>query len=195
MAEAVIAVILAVAAAASLVEWRHLDHGQWVVWSGASVVTGDAGAAHLKLRDRAVGAFLGVPAGITRGFFVPHGPLAYGLAIVVSLLTLVAFRSYLIGFGTRCAAVAAALVIAEQSTVIAAERVINVLLGASWAWRSCSPPTPSRASFDRVEPSCGIPRPQPQSKGIFANFSANVSAWRTDPSVPPRHLRSSALKG
>ena len=127
--EAVVAVVLAVAAAATLVEWRHLDHGQWVVWSAASVVTGDAGAAHHKLRARAIGAVLGVPAGIVLGFLLPHGPVAYGLAVVVSLLTLVAFRSYLLAFGTRCAAIAAALVIAEQSTVIAAERVVNVLIG------------------------------------------------------------------
>ncbi|RCS25895.1 FUSC family protein [Phyllobacterium salinisoli] len=127
--EAVIAVILAVAAAATLVEWRHLDHGQWVVWSAASVVTGDAATAHLKLRDRAIGAFLGVPAGIGLGFFLPHGPLSYGLAVVASLMTLVAFHSYRLGFGTRCAAIAVALVIADQSTVIAAERVVNVLIG------------------------------------------------------------------
>ena len=90
-------------------EWGHLDHGQWVIWSAASVVTGDAGAAHLKLRDRAVGAFLGVPAGIGLGLFLPHGPIAYGMAVVASLMTLVAFRSYLLGFATRCAAIAAAL--------------------------------------------------------------------------------------
>ena len=129
VSEAVTAVVLAVAAAATLVEWGHLDHGQWVIWSAASVVTGDAGAAHLKLRDRAVGAFLGVPAGIGLGLFLPHGPLAYGMAVVASLMTLVAFRSYLLGFATRCAAIAAALVIADQSTIIAAERVINVLIG------------------------------------------------------------------
>ena len=127
--EAVIAVVLAVAVAATFVEWRHLDHGQWVVWSAASVVTGDAATAHFKLRDRAIGAFLGVPAGIVLGFFLPHGPLAYGLAVVASLLTLVAFRSYPLGFGTRCATIAAALVIADQSTMIAAERVVNVLIG------------------------------------------------------------------
>ena len=44
-------------------------------------------------------------------------------------MTLVAFRSYPLGFGTRCAAIATALVIADQSTLIAAERVINVLIG------------------------------------------------------------------
>ena len=129
VAEAVMAVVLAVAAAATLVEWGQLEHGQWVIWSAASVVTGDAGAARLKLRDRAVGAFLGVPAGIGLGLLLPHGPIAYGMAVVASLMTLVAFRFYLLGFGTRCAAIAAALVIADQSTIIAAERVINVLIG------------------------------------------------------------------
>ena len=34
-------------------------------------------AAHLKLRDRAVGALLGVPAGIGFRLLLPYGPIAY----------------------------------------------------------------------------------------------------------------------
>jgi hypothetical protein len=37
--EACLAIACAVGLAASLVEWQSLDHGQWVIWSAASVVT------------------------------------------------------------------------------------------------------------------------------------------------------------
>ena len=50
--QAVLAVTLAVACSATLVAWRHIEYGQWAIWSSASVVTGNAASAHLKLRDR-----------------------------------------------------------------------------------------------------------------------------------------------
>lgn len=39
--QAVLAVTLAVASSATLVAWRHIEYGQWAIWSSASVVTGD----------------------------------------------------------------------------------------------------------------------------------------------------------
>jgi hypothetical protein len=43
-----------------------------VIWSAASVVTGDAASARRKLNDRLLGAFVGVPIGVTLGFLMPH---------------------------------------------------------------------------------------------------------------------------
>lgn len=128
-AQAIVAVALAVAAAALLVEWRHIDNGQWAIWSAASVVTGDAATARAKLRDRGLGALAGVPLGLAAGHALPHGALVYTLATLASVLTLVAFRHYATGFGARCACIACASWIAQQSTAIAAERVVNVLAG------------------------------------------------------------------
>ena len=65
--EAAIAAALSVAVAATAVEWLHLDHGQWVIWSAASVVTGDAASGHRKLLDRMTGAVVGVPVGVAIG--------------------------------------------------------------------------------------------------------------------------------
>jgi hypothetical protein len=127
--EAMIAVALAVALAAALIEYQHLGHGQWVVWSAASVVTGDVASTHAKLRDRARGAVFGVPCGIALGWLLPHNQLAFALMAVTSILTLVAFRRYVQGFATRCACVAATLMVADQSLAVVSERVINVLLG------------------------------------------------------------------
>lgn len=128
-AQAIVAVALAVAAAALLVEWRHIDNGQWAIWSAASVVTGDAATARVKLRDRGLGALAGVPLGLAAGHALPHGALVYTLATLASVLTLVAFRHYATGFGARCACIACASWVAQQSTAIAAERVVNVLAG------------------------------------------------------------------
>lgn len=128
-AQAIVAVALAVAAAALLVEWRHIDNGQWAIWSAASVVTGDAATARVKLRDRGLGALAGVPLGLAAGHALPHGALVYTLATLASVLTLVAFRHYATGFSARCACIACASWVAQQSTAIAAERVVNVLAG------------------------------------------------------------------
>ncbi|MDN7672457.1 FUSC family protein [Burkholderia oklahomensis] len=127
--QAVAAVALAVAVAALLVEWRHIDNGQWAIWSAASVVTGDAATAHLKLRDRGLGALAGVPLGLAVGYVLPHDAFVYTLATLASILTLVAFRHYASGFGARCACIACASWAAQQSAAVAAERVVNVLLG------------------------------------------------------------------
>ncbi|WP_186374329.1 FUSC family protein [Roseomonas gilardii] len=117
------------ALAASLVEWQALDHGQWVIWSAASVVTGEAGAEHLKLHDRAIGALVGVPGGIVLGWILPHTTSVYGISVVAGLLTLMAFRRYVVGFGARCVCIALALTVGRHSMFVAGERILNVILG------------------------------------------------------------------
>jgi hypothetical protein len=127
--EAMLAVALAVACASSIVEWRHLDHGQWVIWSAASVVTGDAASARRKLGDRMLGALVGVPIGVTLGFLMPHNSIVPELATIGAVLSLVAFRRYPLGFGMRCVLIALAISDANQSMAFAVERVENVVLG------------------------------------------------------------------
>jgi uncharacterized membrane protein YccC len=68
--EAAMAAALSVAVAATTVEWLHLDHGQWVIWSAASVVTGDAASGQRKLLDRLTGAIVGVPIGVAVGLLI-----------------------------------------------------------------------------------------------------------------------------
>ena len=92
--EALVATALAVALAAHAVMVWRLDHGQWMIWSAASVITGDLTSGRQKLRDRMVSALMGVPAGIGAGIFLPHSAFAYDLASLVAVLTLVAVRPY-----------------------------------------------------------------------------------------------------
>ncbi len=127
--EGMAAVALAVACAAALVEWRHIDHGQWVIWSAASVVTGDAASARRKLADRLMGAVLGVPVGVVAALMLPHFAVVPNAAAFGAMLTLVAFRRYPVGFAFRCGFAAIVLVDTGQSTLSAAARVENVVMG------------------------------------------------------------------
>ena len=129
--EAQLAVVLAVATAAALVEWQRLGHGQWLIWSAASVVTGDVVSARLKLRERSVGALFGVPVGMVLGLWLPHDAVLYGVLAFATLLSLVTFRRYIVGFGLRCAFAALSILVAGQTLPQAAERVENVLLGGA----------------------------------------------------------------
>lgn len=128
--EGMIAVALAVGLAALFAEWRHVPYAQWLVWSAASVVTGDAASARRKLGDRAAGALVGVPIGVICAWLVPHVPSLLHLAEISAVLTLTAFRIYRLGFGARCACVAFALTFAGQIDG-AVERVANVMLGGA----------------------------------------------------------------
>jgi hypothetical protein len=127
--EATIAAALGVLVTASLVEWFHIDHGQLVIWSAVSVVTGDVASARLKLRDRVVGAITGVPAGIAVGWLLPHDKIVYAAVALAALLTFVAFRRYVISFAARCACIAVAFMVVGESTISAGERIANVTLG------------------------------------------------------------------
>ncbi len=126
--EAAIAVALAVASAALLVGWRPVPHAQWVVWSAASVVTGDAAGARRKMGDRLAGVLTGAPIGIICALLTPEAPLLLGPAEIGAVLTLMAFRIYRLGFGARCACIAFSLTVAGQPDG-AADRIANVVLG------------------------------------------------------------------
>lgn len=89
-------VIAAVAITATLVEWRDLGSGQWAIWSAVSVITAEAGAAHRKFGNRVFGACVGVPVGIILGLATPHSAVTYDLAILGSVMTIVALKRCLV---------------------------------------------------------------------------------------------------
>ncbi|HXZ06692.1 MAG TPA: FUSC family protein [Paraburkholderia sp.] len=128
--ETMAAMVTGVAAAALLVELFHMDHGQWVIWGVASVVTGTVDTARAKMRDRAIGVVVGVPAGIFLGrFVIPHSELAVILATLAIFMTLAAFRRYVVAYILRCTFVALAIILANESASVALERITHVLLG------------------------------------------------------------------
>ncbi|WGD54745.1 FUSC family protein [Bradyrhizobium sp. CB1650] len=126
------ATAMAVFAAAALVELLDLAQGQWVMWSAASVVVGDLSASTGKLKQRAIGALIGVPLGFLAGFVLPIGRAGYALAVLGATLTLISFSRYIIGFGLRCFFIALAASFAGGASGIAEERVANVITGGAF---------------------------------------------------------------
>lgn len=130
--EAIIATGISVSVAATLVEWEGFNNGQWIIWSTASVlVTGAPEVAHIKLLNRAVGALAGGAIGIGIGYLLPHTSVTYGVTIVIGLISFLACRRYIVGYGIMSAAVACAIIVANLSPEIAADRSINVVLGGA----------------------------------------------------------------
>jgi hypothetical protein len=126
------ATALAVFAAAALVEILDLAQGQWVMWSAASVVVGDLAASTGKLKQRAIGAFVGVPLGFLTGLLLPPSRIGYAAAILAATLTLISFSRYIIGFGLRCFFIALAASFAGSASGISEERIVNVLIGGTF---------------------------------------------------------------
>ena len=126
------ATAMAVFAAAALVEILNLEQGQWVMWSAASVVVGDLTASTGKLKQRAIGALVGVPLGFLAGLALPQSRVGYAIAVLAATLTLISFSRYIVGFGLRCFFIALAASFAGGASGIAEERIINVLIGGTF---------------------------------------------------------------
>jgi hypothetical protein len=129
--ERMLAVACAVAFAAVVVEWRQIDHGQWMIWSAASVVTGSTASARQKYRNRITGAIVGVSLGILIGLMIPHDSYMRELVVFAAMLTLVCIRPYTLAFGLRCGCAATAFVLAGQSWIKGSERLVNVAVGST----------------------------------------------------------------
>ncbi|WP_035666273.1 FUSC family protein [Bradyrhizobium huanghuaihaiense] len=127
-----LATAMAVFAAAALVEMLDLAQGQWVMWSAASVVVGDLAASTGKLKQRAIGALVGVPLGFLAGMALPQSRVGYAVAVLAATLTLISFSRYIVGFGLRCFFIALAASFAGGASGIAEERIVNVLIGGTF---------------------------------------------------------------
>ena len=128
--EGIVAAAFAVGVAALLAGWHGVHYAQWLVWSAASVVTGDIATARAKWKDRMVGAIVGVPAGMLVGIFMPHAPVLFDVLTATTALTLVAFNRYVVAFGTRCALHAVAIIVAGHPVFSADWRAIDVAAGS-----------------------------------------------------------------
>jgi len=120
---------LAVLAATLIAVTWQVPHSEWLIWSAVSVVTADVVSAAKKLKDRGIGALVGVPLGLLLAWPLPQAPGALSLIVVLAVSSLVAFKTYVYGFAARCALIAMAALLAYRSPLIAAERVENVILG------------------------------------------------------------------
>lgn len=123
------AIIVGIGVATAIVETMHVRHGEWMIWSAASVFTGDFPSAGRRIRDRTTGALLGVPAGMLMSHYVVSSTW---LSVCLSLgaaLTIVSFRRYVVGFGLRCALITLDLSVTTHSLPSGLERGVNVVSG------------------------------------------------------------------
>jgi hypothetical protein len=118
--EALVATALAVGMAAYTVMAWQLGHVQWMIWSTASVITGDLTSGRQKLRDRMVSALM--------GFSFRTAPL-HTTSRTGRRADLGRGASLCVRLRSRRDSVSLALVLAGQSFDMAAERVSNVIVG------------------------------------------------------------------
>jgi uncharacterized membrane protein YccC len=101
-----------------------------MIWSAASVVTGNAASARQKFRNRLTGAVVGVSFGVAVGLIIPHALFMRVLVVFAAMLTLICIRSYTLAFGVRCACAAIAFVLAGKPWIFGGERLLNVAVGS-----------------------------------------------------------------
>lgn len=124
-----VAAFLAVLLVAGVAVAFDLPNSEWMIWSSLSTIAIDLPASRAKFKDRTFGALIGCPVGFACGFLLPQNRVTFALATLGILVTLVAFRTYRLGFTFRCALTALAAVVAGGSVDIAEQRVINVIVG------------------------------------------------------------------
>lgn len=120
--------VLVTAVAVSL--WQP-PFGQWVIWSSASVATGELTVARQKGLDRTVGALVGLPAGALLSLLLPRSAALHALGIALTLLTLVAFRNYRAAFASRCALIVLTAAAGGEGLGIGLDRFVLVVLGGA----------------------------------------------------------------
>ncbi|MCP9848646.1 FUSC family protein [Cyanobium sp. Morenito 9A2] len=93
---------LAVLFTATAVRLLPPAFGPWLIWSSASVATGELTSSQQKGLDRAIGALLGLGVAVLLVRWIPVNPTVHALATALTVLTLVAFHSYRLAFACRC---------------------------------------------------------------------------------------------
>ena len=120
---------LAVLCAAVVVEQFHLDAGEWLIWSAASVSTGALASTGAKHRDRLWGAFVGVSLGVAIAGWVPASAALYGFAVLGVSVSIATLRNYRLAFALRCCLCVVCAAALGQGSGIGWLRLSNVVLG------------------------------------------------------------------
>lgn len=120
---------LAVFLAAAMVEQFHLDAGEWIIWSAASVSTGAMVSTRSKHYDRLFGVLVGVSLGLSVSRWVPASDALYGLAILGISVSIATVRDYRLAFSIRCFLCVVSAAALGQSSAVGWLRLSNVVLG------------------------------------------------------------------
>lgn len=106
----------------------NLDHGQWVIWSSVSVITGEVMSMHRKFMHRTYGAIIGLVLGIIITTFLPQVTLVQYLIAVLIPITL-GIKNYLVAFSCRCMLITIAVGSFSHSEITAGLRVFDIVVG------------------------------------------------------------------
>ncbi len=122
---------VAVLLATVLMTWEDASHGEWGIWSAASVVNPTAAQTLEKFGHRALGAIGGVLAGLLIGPLLPHSKTLYVFVVLGVFLTLIVIKRYPAAFATRCFLITIAAYAAALGIEDGRDRVMNVLTGSA----------------------------------------------------------------
>ena len=114
--------------------WWYSDAGRDL----AGMLTNEL-ASTGKFKQRATGAFVGVPLGFLVGVALPQSRIGYALAVVAATLTLISFSSYIVGFGLRCFFIALAASFAGGASPGSGAGVLPTAITSTFCSRRCSP--------------------------------------------------------
>ncbi len=120
---------LAVLAAAALVKYFHLEAGEWLIWSAASVSAATASLTGAKHQDRLWGVFFGVSLGIASAGWVPISDTFYGFAVLGVSVSIATLRNYRLAFTLRCFLCVVCAAALGQDSGIGWLRLGNVVFG------------------------------------------------------------------
>lgn len=125
----ILALMVAVFITSLIVWWFKLPHGEWIIWSTASVSTGQTKSMHKKIFHRGSGALIGVVVGISMVFALQgYSPIIFEIAALLIPFTLF-IDAYPVAFASRCTLIALAAGTLPHSEFEAGYRMLNVFIG------------------------------------------------------------------
>ncbi|GGY21455.1 FUSC family protein [Paludibacterium paludis] len=127
--DAAIIRFIAVLVAASWVKISHIEPEKWVIWSSASVSTGELATSLRKHRDRLIGVLAGVPVGIVLAHVLPAGPVLYSVCLLLIGVSIDTIKHYPLAFGLRGTLCVLASSSLQEGVGIGMMRVEDVILG------------------------------------------------------------------
>lgn len=115
--------------AASWVKLANIEPEKWVIWSSASVVTGERESSLKKHKDRFWGVIIGVLIGFSLAPVLDYGPVLYSLCILLIGISIDTVKNYPIANIMRgCLCVLAAASV-QKGFGLGLMRVEDVIIG------------------------------------------------------------------
>ncbi len=125
-----IAALMLAVLMASIIVWQfNLPHAEWIIWSTASVSTGQIQSMRKKIFHRGSGAIIGLVLGLTLVVGLKgYSPFLFQVAALLIPFTLF-LDVYPLAFASRCTLIVLAAGSVAHGEFEAGYRILNVILG------------------------------------------------------------------